>query len=210
MKNFSNFERLTKELQQSLNLNREIGGILKNNLTINRSEQKQGDHPITKETRGEVRIGNGRYRYHTHPRISYPVPSAEDIVSSFSKCHREYSILVTGWGIFIMKNEIHIRITEENKKKYIKDIKTDLKNLFKIIKPKVVEKEGEMPIKAVTLTTDLYMHLGKFIDKINKMKREDGKKLVHIRFKSWKGNILPGKNPMSTTFPNGKNLNKEW
>jgi len=73
-----------------------------------------------------------------------------------------------------------------------------------------VKKEGEMPIKAVTLTTDLYMHLGKFIDKINKMEGEDGKKLVSIRFKSWKGNILPGERPMSTSFPIGKNPDKEW
>ena len=87
-----------------LNLQREVAGKLHGNklLVINKNITYG---PEIYGERGSVIIPEHSKRYHTHPRITFPVPSAENIMSAFDRKSRKYSVIVTAWGIFIVENK---------------------------------------------------------------------------------------------------------
>lgn len=90
-------------LRTKLNLNREVGGRLHGNQILSINENIR-EGPIIVQGRGTVNMPEHNKRYHTHPRIVYPIPSPENILSAFRRKSRHYSLVVTAWGIFVIEN----------------------------------------------------------------------------------------------------------
>ena len=93
-----------EQLKKFLNLNHEVAGKLhRESVLIINNFITRG--PKATGNRGTVNIPEHINRYHTHPRITFPVPSAENILSSIHKKSRRFSLIVTAWGIFIIENK---------------------------------------------------------------------------------------------------------
>jgi hypothetical protein len=117
MVNLNNVSK--RQLKTALNLNHEIGGLLTGpNTSMTLSTNVRRGLAIKEGNRGEVQIPEGQRRYHTHPSCSYAIPSAEDIVSAIKSQKRQYSVVATTWGIYIIINKNYNKNNETTRKYY--------------------------------------------------------------------------------------------
>lgn len=173
-------------LKSALNYNHEIGGKLHGNniLTINANIRKGPSI----SNRGTVGLPEHNKRYHTHPHISYPVPSTENVMSAFKKKSRHYSFVVTAWGVFIIENLNYNKNGIYNSQGQIKTNNETSKSAYDNIKKatdyivhKISKSRTSNKIKTVPLNGELKKSFAKYLYVIHK---EVGH-LVHIHFNPW-------------------------
>ena len=104
MNQFNN--KKINEIKSYFDKNYEIGGIAEftSNNKYKLVSSIKGPR-ITNGGRGSVNIPNTNMRYHTHPCMTYPVPSIEDVMAAFYKKRSNTSIIFTALGIFILRNK---------------------------------------------------------------------------------------------------------
>lgn len=59
---------------------------------------------IANASRGTCDLPRSPVYFHTHPRASFAIPSAEDVLHVVNRSYRRVSFVVTQWGIYILTN----------------------------------------------------------------------------------------------------------
>lgn len=59
---------------------------------------------IADASRGMCKLPRSPVYFHTHPRMSFAIPSAEDVLHVVNRSYRMVSFVVTQWGIYVLTN----------------------------------------------------------------------------------------------------------
>ena len=116
-----------------LKIDHEICGIIKKVKSNDKEVVILEIHPPIIEDDKRLNCSHVYYSkiiFHTHPNISKPYPSAEDILKIMKSFDIEYSVIFTSWGIWKLYSNKKFKFTEKNVKNDIKKINSLLVDLY--------------------------------------------------------------------------------